>query len=283
MRVTARDSSHELMEFDSIADLRSEVEGKHSDAEVLRHIGEGEDYMGDVKSWDHLTQLARDGWEDDVEELVKVSEETLETIDREFQLPSWQSYYDVTGSDVDVARYLSGEPENMIAYTMVETPRVGRVITLAVNVGASGIVDSKVITARGKYIVSLVYALESMGLRTELYADLQAKGWGRGTCRTLVKVKAADDVLDPAMIMFAYAHPAFMRAYMLASMHGFSEGIQVKVGVGSGYGVPTKGFDDQDILPEGTVTVASNMTGAWNKQDAQDFVVKHLRELGIIS
>lgn len=279
--------NHGHMEFDSIDDIRRQVAHNHRDAPVLRHLGEEKDYFGGLRSFDELMDLGRNGWEDDLDRVVSVSEDTIKTIEDTFEVQAWQSVYDVTGSDVDVDRYLSGQPENMISYVMMDTPKVGRVVSLSVNVGASGIISAETIITRGKNIVALVHALESLGLRTELYADLQAKssswdGNSNTTIRTIVRVKAADEMLDPAMVMFAFAHPAFMRGFMLSTMHAYPEKIAKGVGAGQGYGIPTKGFGTE-VLPENTMQIDSSMTGAWTKSMAQDFVVEHLKELGIIS
>jgi hypothetical protein len=271
------------MVFDSIDDLRKEVE-KHQDSHVLDFGGRRDrEFFGGVSSFDGLMELGRTGWESEVQDIIKVSEDTLETIEQTFDIQAWQSVYDVTGSDVDVDRYLSGQPENMISYVMMDTPRVGRVITLAINVGASGIVDPETITARGKNIVALVHALESLGLRTELYADLPAKGSNdyEVRSRTAIKVKSADETLDPAMVMFAFAHPAFMRGFMLTSMEAYPEKFAKGLGVGGGYGIPTEGWGTE-LFPEGTIEISSNLTGVWDRSMAERFVIKHLRELGII-
>jgi len=271
------------MVFDSIDDLRKEVE-KHPDSKVLDFGGRRmKDFFGGIGSTTELLELARTGWESEVEDILKVSEDTLDTIEQTFEIQAWQSVYDVTGSDVDVDRYLSGQPENMISYVMMDTPKVGRVISLAINVGASGVVEAETITARGKNVVALVHALESLGLRTELYADLPAKGSNDYDVRsrTVVKVKSADETLDPAMVMFAFAHPAFMRGFMLTSMEAYPEKFGKGLGVESGYGIPTKGWGTE-LFPEGTIQVSSNMTGMWDRSMAERFVIEHLRELGII-
>lgn len=274
-----------IIEFDSMADLRNVVEKDCRDTFIMRHFDDGDsDFMGGVTSFPEMMVLAKNGWEDDVQEVLSVSESTLETIERTFDVQSWQSVYDVTGSDVDVDRYLSGQPENMISYVMMDTPKVGRVVTLSVNVGASWMVDTDTIQCRGKNITALVYALEALGIRTELYADLQIHGMFRegNQARNIVKIKAAEDTLDPAMVMFAFAHPGFMRSYMLASLHKFSKRVQGMVGVGEGYGIPTKGFT-QDVFPEGTISVPIPLQGGkWNADKARDFVVENLRELGMI-
>lgn len=270
------------LEFDSVADLLATVV-THRDVRHLRSIEDYPDYFGDVRSVDHLFDLARVGWEAQLGDTLTVAERTLATVERAYDVPMWQSYYDVNGADVDVARYLSGEPENMISYHMAEIPRSGRVVSLAVNVGASSDISADDVVKRGKSVVALVYALENMGLRTELYADSQSKSLEGGpeTGRVVVKVKDAADALDPAMVMFALAHPSFLRGMMLGAMHEHPERFQKSLNVGGGYGRPTKGMPN-DVFPDGCIVLQTVMRSGDNVTDAEEFVVKHLKELGLI-
>ena len=280
------EGKHAVMRFDSVDQLRHAVAGEFKHAPIFRHFGEYDDYFGEVSNFSELMELSRNGWEKDVKEMIAVAEDTIETVEKEFDVQAWNSIYDVTGSDVDVDRYLSGEPENMISFVMMDTPRVGRVVTLVVNISASCAVDAETITARGKNVVALVHALETLGIRTELYVDAPAKalGWGgdsKITANTIVKIKDAQDTLDAAMVMFAFAHPAFLRALILPSMHGFPREYQEAMGVGSSYGQPSS-RDNSDEYPDGTIRLDTEMPGRWTPQQAKTFVVDHLKQLGII-
>lgn len=280
---------HEVMRFNSVTEIRDAVESQFKDAPVFRHMGDPyDDYFGGIKSFQQLMDLATVGWEKGVHEMISVAESTLETVQKEFDVQTWNSIYDVTGADVDVDRYLSGQPENMISFVMMDTPQVGRVVTLVVNISASCAVDSETITCRGKNIVALVHALEALGIRTELYVDAPSEaifggiGGNRGiTANTIVKIKEPEDMLDPAMVMFAFAHPGFLRALILPTMHGFSDRVQTAMGVGSSYGQPSK-RKETDEYPEGTIRLDTELPGVWTADKAKEFVVKHLKELGII-
>lgn len=287
------EGSYLRIEFDSIAEMASVIETNHSNVDVFAEAGGRDGWYGDVKSVSGLKTLAQNGWGRDLEEVLSVSEETIKTVERDFDVQTWQSYYDVSGSDVDVARYLSGEPENMIAYTMVETPRAGRVVTLVANVSVSGGVSTETIEARGKNICALVHALETLGIRTELYTSFGNTTDFFGTddngavkCQITVKVKKAEEILDPAMVMFAYAHPAFFRAYMLTAMHELPVKHHRAFGMysGGGYGHVVK-LVDTTSFPEHTVVVDAKMRGGrgeWNPKMAKDFVVSQLKDLEMI-
>src|SRR5690606_40002886 len=76
-----------------------------------------------VRTLDDAKRLAHEGLPIDGVKALEVASEKVSQIYREYDVPSFSSCYDVTGSDVDVARYLSGEPENMIRS---EERRVGK-------------------------------------------------------------------------------------------------------------------------------------------------------------
>lgn len=284
MRHTVKGSLSRL-DFDSMTDLVASVE-KVRDIPHMQSIGRSLDYFGhDVRSVDDVFELARVGWEEHLDDAMTVAESTLATVQRDYDVPSWQSYYDVSGSDVDVSRFLSGEPENMIAYTMVEAPRTGRVVSLAVNLSVSGRVAASKLIRRGKAIVSLVYALESMGLRTELYTcnPSGSRNRSRHTFDT-VRLKDASDVLDPALIMFALAHPSYFRALMLPAMFEHPEPWRTALGVGSSFGT-VEPMPTNTGLPEGAIVLDTKVSlyDTDRVDNPEAFVSRHLKDLGLIS
>lgn len=276
--------------FDSVADLLSEVQKLNPrDAFVLNKLRERMDpsWFGGLKSLDALWGLARNGWEERAEETMRVAESVTAEVDREYDLPTWHSRYDVAGSDVDVARFLSGEPENMITFDLVPTPTAGRVIAIAVNLAASSGASAGALIARGQAVVALVATLESIGLRTEVYVDAWhgSSGFGPEVGRQLVTVKNAGDTLDVASLMVALAHPAFYRAMILGVHHRYPQRWQGPLGVGHSHGSVIEAVD-QALLPEGTITVDAKLrlgTDPMSGRGARGFVIQHLKDLGLIA
>lgn len=275
-----------LIEFDSVSEIAERVATKHRGAPTLSTIERDPEWYGGVDSFDKARDMARVGWDDKTDDWMKIAEDTLESIERSFEVPSWSSHYDVTGSDVDVSRYLNGEPENMIQFNLIQATKVGRVVSLSINIAASAMVDAETIEARGKSVMALVFALERIGIRTEIFADLQVEGYGwRGNTkygRIITKVKDASEILDPAVVAFALAHAAFFRAFGIPAMHDFPEDYRDNLSVGGSYGMPTNELNNENVMPEGTIQVESAMRGGWKKEKAETFVIKHLKDLGMI-
>lgn len=275
MRSTVTKSRCDLA-FDSVADLVDAAMGcfagvRARDAEMAGMAA----WHGGVSSMAELAAIARAGLSADGIEAASIAEDRVQVMDRELPLPSFSTFYDVSGADVDVARYLSGEPECMINFDMVDTPRVGRVITLVAFVGTPGMVSASAIARRGREIVSLIFAIERMGFQVELWADDISEGGGKSG-RVRVKVKEPGGVLDPGEIMFAFTHPGMPRGLVLAAMHLFPAEFQGPIGIGHGYGqVPI--VVDLDEYPEGSILIPP-----LTNNGAVDLVRDTLRKLGLV-
>lgn len=270
------------MVFSSVADI-AKVATKHVRANDFQHTVNGDlkDHyrrFADVANWAEVERLAVDGWESEADRALEIAESAINAVEQDHDLPAFNSRWDVTGSEVDVARYLAGEPENMIDFEMVNTPRSGRVIVLCASGSVSGAVSADAIKRRGHAVAALAFALSRMGFATELWLDLSAKG-GDHILRSRVLVKGANDDLDTARIMFAYSHPAMLRALGLPSMHAMPKDWQRKVGVGSGYGTPV---DPKEDLPEGTIYLPSILSDR-DVPDADEALLGYLRLLDIIT
>lgn len=181
-------------------------------ADEARRRGRG-DYVqgtrwawGDLATWDDVLTTAANGWDQHLTEVLALAEDAVDTVEAMTDQVTFQTVYDVTGTDVDVGRYLTGIPECMIDYPLIEVPRVGRVITVCASVSVSGSVSAATIVQRGQVLTALAMHLSRLGLNLELWADFSTSG---GTIRTLVK--GANDVIDPARILYAYAHPSMLR------------------------------------------------------------------------
>lgn len=138
----------------------------------------------------------------------------VETDLKDSMVSGFDWYYDTSGMEVDVARYLSNEPECMVQAIPLKVMRTGRVIRLYVPATYPGAADTRQIIARGIAIMALVEAFSMLQHPTEIWAGICNESGRRGAkMRTsyLINVQAATDPLDMPRIMFALAHPAFAR------------------------------------------------------------------------
>lgn len=225
-------------------------------------------------------KLAIEGWHEPEVEALNIVDSAIEAVEAEHEMDGFSHYHDVSGCEVDVARYLSGEPESMIEYEPIPTPRVGRVITLCASVSMSASISNDVIKRRGFGISALAFALTRLGFAVELWADWTSGSYsGDKVGQMRVLVKGLNDELDYAKILFAYAHPTMLRGLVHAAAHDFNASTRSAIGIGQYYGVPS--HPEQD-LPEGTIYLPE-LKSSHNVPTAPEMLLQHLRELGIVS
>jgi hypothetical protein len=123
---------------------------------------------------------------------------------------------------VDVAAAVAGLPEDMLDYPLTVVSNVGTTVMVCCDVQCHAGVSTQSIINRGIVIVALALALESAGHQTELWlSDEYTAGSSRVVLRT--KIKGANDYIDPARIMFAYAHPAVQRGLGFCTVAGLPD------------------------------------------------------------
>lgn len=254
----------------------ADTAGKHVEEAFSSEYDWTREYRG-VSSWKQAYGLAVNGWHGVESEVLEIVDSAIESVESQQEMDSFTPVWDTAGSEVDVARYLAGEPENMIDYHITPATRVGRVVTLCASVSVSGAVSNDAIKKRGYGIAALAFALSKLGFAVELWADLSAKS-GSTTGRIRVLVKGANDELDPAKIMFAYAHPALLRTLCFSAMHAFPSGVRKALDVGGSYGTPENPKED---LPDGTIYLPSVLRDR-NIPNAEEMLREQLTALGVI-
>lgn len=227
-------------------------------------------------TWEGVQSYARNGWDEHLNETLDLAQEAVDTAEERHEIDTFHAVWDVTGCEVDVARYLAGEPENMIDYPMVKTPRQGRIVILCASIAYSAAIDADVIVRRGQVITAFALALSRMGIALELWTDwgCSADAAKQADFRIRTMVKGANDTLDPAKVLFAYSHPSNLRKLHFAVQNGFSDALQRKVGYGRGK--PAKPITD---MPEGTIYLPELRSGQ-NVPDAHEALRDLLKQAG---
>ena len=111
------------------------------------------------RDYDHALQIAREG----------LSLEKIQAMMGELSIGVKQQelFHDVTGSYVDIGRYLEGEPENMINF---QESQENRFIDVKFLFSENGGVSSDTFTNKVIVLASVVDRLESIGFRVRLIA-----------------------------------------------------------------------------------------------------------------
>ena len=259
---------HALLNFTSLDDLAD-----HTDRTAKGHrrqrVKEDPEWHGGVKDMDELTKLARTGLTQDGIDALRLSEQNIEELDRDLIKQTFKAEYSETGSDVDVARYLSGEQECMINYQLHDTVNTQRVVTLAVGIAVHCGIDPKAVTKHGQALMSLVEAIDRTGLQTEMWADcsIKASAWWGGddggssyTGRVKVLLKSPGQILDPGAFMFMLTHVGAFRGLVLSAIYEFPREWRdaMRIMDGGGHGQPiNQAYRIAEDYPEGTIYIPS--------------------------
>lgn len=175
---------------------------------------EDRDWSG-ADSFESALSLASHGWKESKQ---------LFNYTNKFTQTDFYTNYDVSGSMVDVDRFVSGEPENMIDFVSGVKPK--QVIDVKICGGFSAGVDKSIVFKRGELLLGMIDALESNGHQVDLSIIIPSYAGGRprrssGKTKryemfTQVILKNAGYSLNRDIVAFAVCHPAFFRRIVFA-------------------------------------------------------------------
>lgn len=227
-------------------------------------------------TWDQTLAMAKgDGYTQaalDVDELLNVI-----SIDMEDRTQNtFEAFFDVSGSEVDMGRFLSGEPECMRQYEPIKVMRTGRVLKVVVPVNCAGAIHADTIKSRGAAIMALCEVFSRMQHTLEVWAAIVNTNSSRNRMVYLVKVQDADQPLNRGRLMFALAHPAMPRqlGYSLKASE-----TRAPWGPSASYGSPPRTIflDDLDINAENAIIVPDFDTAGYSTWD-RNFCIKWIME-----
>lgn len=168
-------------------------------------------------SWDDALALATNGWTLSVPEVdVAVAALRGGLRDRVSAL-SLTPVWEVTGSEVDVAAYLSGVPECMIDCEPRQLSSQGRVVTFLIPATYSHTVPHDHVINRGVALTALCSTIITAAHSVEVWSGYACSlpprrpGDRVGRYCAVARVISAGEPLDVARLMFAMAHPAMLR------------------------------------------------------------------------
>jgi hypothetical protein len=154
----------------------------------------------------------------------------------------WGMEFDVAGAEPDVARYLEGEPENMLEFSAPSPrPRVHIVFLF----GVSCHTPASEMRERGAAIISAIDAAEARGVRVKLsVASFRNESMGG----YILSLKEADQPLDLDLLAFILAHPAADRRVGFRLMEHTMPGLPAHYGIPTGEPTASKVFPEADVI-----------------------------------
>lgn len=232
-----------------------------------------------TRTLDEAITLARDGWDEGLEFIHKRSIEITEAIVNKLSVP--EIVYDVTGDDLDIGRYVTGDPEDFMSIVPAEIEEEPKVIHLVANIVASWNVSRETMLARGAAVVSMVEALEMHGKRViiDCVASVGTRSgvYTNDRLETFIRIKEADAPIQLADLAFTLAHASMFRRLVFRAWEMLPGDVRNLFGIGGQYGVVRQVADKES---QGDVYVGS-LTNNWAPEDAERWVLQQLAVQGL--
>jgi hypothetical protein len=225
-------------------------------------------YGFNVGTWDDVHDLVATGWHAPRANVDRIVDNVRESI-RPFITTDFEPVYDVSGAEVDIDRFLTGEPENMIEQILAPTLKHGRVVRVLAAIGGSSHIGADRIENHGAMICALIESLALMGLEVELHVSFTVTGSYNSEHTTHVLVKHAGDIADFDDIMLACAYADVQRRLVFAVREREGDTMRAAIGAdaygsyGSGQTAPTWLRDY--LTPD--VFIGRPSEEAWAKDD----------------
>jgi len=193
-------------------------------------------------------KLCREGWPEGREIILNLKDKLKDdfiNITKKIDIQ-----WDVVGEQVDVGRFIEGEPECMAVFNFKEGMGKG-VITICLNIIAACNVPTDIITRRGAACLTIVDILEDMGFRCEIrFGSAVDSGYNHYEISTLLKHSA--QAVDLDTLAFSLAHPSMLRRIIFSVEENEPKEIKdiFRFHDLGGYGRPTemKKLDGIDLL-----------------------------------
>lgn len=207
------------------------VPWKSRDAErESRRIGR-DDFSG-VSSWEEAATLATAGWPDGRERVSRFAATITDAVRGRMRRIAFESAE--YGPIFDVGAFIEDDPYCFLRPFETDALSSGRgIVKIVASLGARADVTQAVYTMRGAAMVAIVDALESTGRRVDLIGTYSATSWRGSRMDVAVQLKRPDQMMSPAVMAFALAHPASLRRIGFAIRENAPKDIRDRVlGVG---------------------------------------------------
>lgn len=223
---------------------------------------------------DTIDVARREGWRDaipDADKLVaKIEADLGESMQNDFV-----TLFDVSGAEVDMGRFMTGEPECMRESVPMKVKSTGRIIKIAVPVCYPAMVSADTVKRRGAAVMALVNAFTMHQHTVEVHAVIAIEGRKRNDRKDRrlsysIVVQDADAPLDMGRIMYALAHPTMLRQLGFAAEHNEDDEAKRTFDIGGSYGHPSYAaiVDDLNINVENAIILPPLMSDyEWDSEE----------------
>lgn len=185
------------------------------------------------ESYEHALQMLDQGWPEGLNK-IKFHDHKIRQV-QPTKTFDFAPVFSECGSEVDVGRFLGGEPECMVDHQQQAQNKIGRVVRLVCNVSASCGISEDQFFRRGVAALRIVDALETAGYRCEITLSGAISGDRSYTYDPQVIIKAAEQPLDMDRLAFFMASPAIFRRLIFRLCEHLPPGEASLIGAHYGY------------------------------------------------
>lgn len=277
--------------IDAVKENADKLPERHKEGDEWHQGNDRDLWLGDGSFDETLRYAEGEGWQG----AIPAAERLVAHIETDLgfaMVNDFVTTFDVAGSEVDMGRYMAGEPECMSESMPMKVMRTGRVIKIAVPVCYSSMINAETVKARGAAVMALVNAFAMMQHPVEIYACLAIHGSGnyqredgtRGDPRLsyVIKVQDADQPLNMGRVMYALAHPTMLRQLIFALEHQENDDVIWKFSIGSGYGHAPYGatIDDLNINIENAIILPElRSNSGWSEEESVAWIKEQLNRI----
>lgn len=203
-------------------------------------------------TFDEAIELGLNGWAEGTKHLAEYQDSVQSTLHSAGLAPrdggeasyDWGRTAEGGRGEIDVATYLTGDPECIVARVDASTASS---IRIYVDCSASFMVDGAKMTERGAILAAMIDALHQRGVLVELWAGQRMTN-GESVYASWVKLKANTEPLDIQQVVYALAHPSFLRRLGFSALEAEPFAFQLGCVTG-GYGRSIVGHEDIRVMP----------------------------------
>lgn len=245
--------------FNSFEEFVQQAKKRGAGCEKSSHYKGKRGFFG-TDSFEEAVDLASRGWAEGAENALAIRARFSGLVSKATATTTCYEW-DVTGEFLDVATYLSGEPECWGYSSQSNATQGDKVVKLVINRSISASVSQESIIRRGAAVLAAVDVLEASGKRVEVWiasgVSFKPRQVAGLECRVLVK--SASQPLDSDRLAFAIINPATPRrlVFSIEEQNGFNPTLTYPAAValapdeiGTREAIRGKDFTDKEIREE---------------------------------